>query len=402
MGFKVGEKIGGYRFLRVVDAGGSAMVYEVENEVAGRREILKLLPRGFEQDRRRVERFLREAKIHSHLSHPCIAEFYSGLQLDGQLVMTMEAVDGTTLQQRLAEGPLSMLEAVDIARTALDALGYAHEQRIVHREITPANLILLPGGGLKIANFGLAKQSADPALTQPGTVLGSVHYMSPEQVKGILEIDGRSDIYSMGVILYEALTGSKPFDSRSQFDIIQAHVMQPPPPPTDLRADLPLALADVVLKALEKFPDERYQTAGEFRAKLDEVRARLDELRARPSTIKLRPPMADLEEELDRGAHRTASREDFAASSRAGLAVESLARIDPQVTAMAEALAEDSARASIPLHKVKPVARPSSNEAAGKVETKSEWNTRDLLLIGSLTAVMALAAVIALMVMLHL
>ena len=402
MGFKVGEKVGGYRFLRVLDAAGTTMVYEVENEVSGRREVLKLLPRGFEQDRRRVERFLREAKIHSHLSHPHIAEFYSGLQLDGQLVMTMEAVDGATLEQRLAEGPITMLEAVDVARKALDALAYAHEQDVVHREITPANLILPAEGGLKIANFGLAKQAADPALTQPGTVIGSVHYMSPEQVKGIAEIDGRSDVYSLGVVLYEALTGSKPFDSRSQFDIIQAHVMQPPPPPTDLRSDLPKALAGVLLKALEKFPEERYQTAAEFRESLDSVRVLLGDIESRTPAVKLRPPMADVEEELDRGAAPAASGLDFAGVARTGLAVEQQAGVDPQVSAMADALAEDSAKAAVSLHPAEPVVREKAPESAPNSAAASEWNTRDLMLIGSLTVVMALAAVIGLVVILDL
>ena len=272
MGFKVGQKVGGYKFLRVLDTSGPTMVYEVENEVARRREILKLLPRGLDDDRKRVDRFLREAKIHSHLSHPNIAEFYSGLQLDGELVMTMEAVEGATLEDRLAEGPVTMIEAVDVARSALEALEYAHDKHVVHRQITPGSLYLLPGGGVKLADFGLAKQEADPQLTQPGTVIGAVHYMSPEQVKGLTEFDGRTDIYALGVVLYEAVTGSRPFDSRSQFDIIQAHVMQPPPPPTDLREDLPPELERVILKALEKFPEERYQSAREFKSALDAIR----------------------------------------------------------------------------------------------------------------------------------
>ncbi len=379
------------------------MVYEVENEVADRREILKLLPRGFEQDRRRVERFLREAKIHSHLSHPHIAEFYSGLQLDGQLVMTMEAVDGISLEQRLAEGPITMLEAVDVARLALDALDYAHQQKVVHREITPGNLLLTPKGGLKIVNFGLAKQSADPALTQPGTVIGSVHYMSPEQVKGVAEIDGRSDVYSMGVVLYEALTGAKPFDSRSQFDIIQAHVMQPPPPPADLRADLPRPLAEAVLKALEKFPEQRYQSAAEFREQLAEVRPLLGDIASRPPALKLRPPMADLEDELDRDSDRPAPRAEVANAVRTGLAVVHSPSIDPQVSAMAVALAEDSARASAPRRNPRPpAAEAKSPQLAAAQEKGSEWKLRDLVLIGSLTAIMALAAVIGLVVILNL
>lgn len=268
MAFRVGQTIGGYRFLRVLDAAGPSMVYEVENEVAGRREVLKLLPSGFEQDRNRVDRFLREAKIHSRLSHPNIAEFYSGIQLDGQLVMTMEALKGVSLKQRIADGSLTVAQAIDVACQALSALAYAHQKDVVHREITPETIFIGPDGMVKLTGLGLAKQEHDPALTQIGAVIGAVHYMSPEQVKGQRDIDGRADIYALGTVLYEAVTGRKPFDSPSQFDIIQAQVMQAPEPPHEVSPQVSLGLGQVILKALQKDRGDRYQTAAQFREAL--------------------------------------------------------------------------------------------------------------------------------------
>lgn len=410
MGFKVGQKVGGYKFLRVLDTTGSTMVYEVENEVARRREILKLLPRGFDDDRKRVDRFLREAKIHSHLAHPNIAEFYSGLQLDGELVMTMEAVEGVTLEDRLSEGPVTMIEAVDVARSVLGALEYAHGKQVVHRQITPSSLFLTSNSGVKLANFGLAKQEADPQLTQPGTVIGAVHYMSPEQVKGLTEFDGRTDIYSLGVVLYEAVTGSKPFDSRSQFDIIQAHVMQPPPPPTDLREDLPPELGAVILKALEKSPEERYQSAGEFRTALDGIRGLVgdaaDAAPEFPVGVRLRAPMANLEddpefesrrsapgpERADRLPQGGAPRTEPGESLRAVAAPLRPAIIDPQVSAMAAAV---SGRDHKPAPDSEISYEPVPIAPATRSEARSDWKTHDLILIGSLISIMAVAAVMA-------
>ena len=390
MAFRVGQEVEGYRFVRVVSADGAAMIYEVENLVAGRREMLKLLPRELNHDPEMVDRFLREASIHSRLDHPGIATFYRGFELDGQYVMTTEAVAGRPLEERLAEGPVELLEAIEIAIATLDALDYAHARGVAHREVTPATIFLTPGGGVKLTGFGLARQAADPRLTAPGTMLGSIYYMSPEQVKGLGEIDGRSDIYSLGVTLYEMIAGARPFESRSQFDIIQAHVMKAPPPLEDLREDLTESLCAAVMKALEKFPDDRFRSAADFRETLKGVRSELRLRDAEPKRLKVRPPMEDLED-----------------------AVRGDTQAQPLVIPHHRRAAKAAAAAAPPARPVEkgpaakpPAAKPAAPAPASGAATATwdadveGWKTRDLLVVGALTFVMVVAVVLALLVVL--
>lgn len=430
MGFRVGEKAGGYEFLRVVDSSGPAMVYEVRNVVARRTEILKVLPTGLGEDRSRVERFLREAKIHSHLAHPNIAKFYRGFQLDGQLVMTVEKVEGISLETRLGEGPVTLVEAVEIACQILDALSYAHENNIVHREITPASFFLTPDGGVRLTGFGLAKQAADPRLTQPGTVVGAVHYMSPEQVKGIESIDGRSDIYALGVVLYEMVCGVKPFDSRSQFDIIQAHVMTPPPPPRELREDLPDELAQILLKALEKFPDDRYERAELFQKALLGIKPALETLAGKPAELRPGRTMAEIEEEEfgEAAAEQAPVELGLGARRPAGLTMQSSSAPAATLTAEPQAApagvpepdaqpfrnGASEASAAAPAAPARPAASPPMAVAASAAAPTEGgaaaaamdpaavegWRTRDLLIIGALTFVMVAAVVLAALILL--
>ena len=399
MAFRVGQTVGGYRFLRVLDSAGSAMVYEVENEIAGRREILKLLPSGFEQDRNRVDRFLREAKIHSRLSHPNIAEFYSGIQLDGQLVMTMEALQGESLQERIADGSLTVAQAIDTAGQALAALNYAHQQEVVHREITPATIFIGPDGVVKLTGLGLAKQEHDPALTQVGAVVGAVHYMSPEQVKGQRDIDGRADIYALGAVLYEAATGRKPFDSQSQFDIIQAQVMQAAQPPHEVSAQVSEALSRVILKALEKDRGARYQTAGQFREALVRLGdAQVEAENAEEADGEALRDMQQLARKLEfaRGPIPGATPTPVLQSSPdqdADGALRKNRRPLPSWTQSGPAAMEEPKSA-------KP--RPAQSEPAVSLWGLEGWTNKDLVMISVLAFVMSAAAIVALMVWLGL
>jgi len=161
----------------------------------------------------------------------------------------------------------------------LSALGHAHDLGIVHRDVTPANIILTPDGGIKLTGFGLAKAAQDHQLTQPGTVLGSLNYISPEQIKGSVKLDGRTDIYSTGVVLYELLTGRRPFHRKSQFELMVAHMSELAPAPSIVNPDVPAELSEIVLTAMAKEPAARFQTAEEFRGRLDSSR------QARPSPV---------------------------------------------------------------------------------------------------------------------
>jgi serine/threonine-protein kinase len=178
----------------------------------------------------------------------------------------MEFVEGVTLEQRLRDsGPLAAPEAVYYISQALSALEYAHANGVIHRDIKPANMIVTPGGVLKVMDFGIAKGAADHKLTQTGTTLGSLYYMSPEQIQGAASLDGRADLYSVGVSLYELVTGRRPFEGDSQFAIMSAHLEKTPVPPIALDPRVPQGLNDVILVSVARDPSERFQTAGAFR-----------------------------------------------------------------------------------------------------------------------------------------
>jgi serine/threonine protein kinase len=271
MGFEIGQTAGGYEFIDFLGSSKDDVAYKVRNTLSNRLEMLKVLPKKFQDDQERVSRFLREIKVHSRLIHPNIVSFYNATELDGHLVMTTELVEGTTLAERLQLGPLPWREAATFMSQALSALSYTHAHGIVHRDISPANMIVTPDGTVRLTGFNLAKGTIDPHLTQLGAVVGSLHYMSPEQVKGLATLDVRSDIYSVGAVLYQAATGQMPFESKSQFEVMLAHVNNAPKPPNEINPDLPAELSEAILKAMAKDPAQRFQTADEFRAALDKI-----------------------------------------------------------------------------------------------------------------------------------
>ena len=270
MGFQVGDTVGDYQIIGLLGAGGMGKVYKVKNTISDRIDALKVLLPDLADDPELADRFIREIKVLASLNHPNIAGLRTAFRLENQLLMVMEYVEGTTLDERTKAGRIPLEDAISYITQALSALGYAHKQGVIHRDIKPANMMLTPDNAIKLMDFGIAKSKADKKLTQTGTTMGSLFYMSAEQVQGN-ELDGRSDLYSVGVSLYELVTGTRPFQGKSDFDIMVAQLQQVPMAPIQVMPDLPRALNDIIMISLEKDPARRFQSAEAFSAALGSI-----------------------------------------------------------------------------------------------------------------------------------
>src|SRR5437879_3564709 len=271
MSLDVGNRIGDYEIVSVLGAGGMGKVYKVRNVISDRVEAVKILLPDLEHEPELADRFMREIKVQASLQHPNIAALHTALRVENQLLMVMELVDGVTLEQQLKAGPIPIANAINYISQVLSALGYAHQHGVVHRDIKPANMMVTADGTVKLMDFGIAKAAADRKLTMTGTTMGSLYYMSPEQIKGMSNLDARSDLYSVGVSLYEIVTGKKPFDGDSQFAIMAAHLEKTPVPPITYDAALPSILNDVILMSITKDPEKRFQSAQAFAGALSNV-----------------------------------------------------------------------------------------------------------------------------------
>lgn len=267
-----GQIVGDYEIVELIGSGGMGSVYRVRHLISDRAEAMKVLLADLRNAPDLAERFIREIKIQASLSHPNIASLYTAQRLDNQLLMFMELVEGISLHDRMEQSPIDLSEALDYIAQVLGALAYAHEKGVIHRDIKPRNLLLTHGRVIKLTDFGIATAAADKHLTKTGAAIGSLLYMSPEQINGG-HGDARSDLYAAGVLLYELVTGRQPFDRDSQFAIMAAHMHQTPPAPIEVKADVPVLLSRAIMKALEKDPDRRFQTAQEFRVTIEMVRS---------------------------------------------------------------------------------------------------------------------------------
>jgi serine/threonine-protein kinase len=258
------KRLGDYEILQVLGAGGMGRVSKVRNVITDRIEAMKVLLPDLQGQEQVAARFLREIKVLAALKHPNIATLHTALTLDDQLVMIMEFVEGQSLATRLNAGPIPVAEALTYTDQILDALGYAHQQHVIHRDIKPANMMLTPEGTVKLMDFGIARTEGEPTLlTAPGSTLGSMNYMSPEQVRGE-RTDERSDLYSLGISLYEMVTGQRPFHGASSYALMVAHVNQAPTPPLQLQPGIPEELNQIILTAIAKNPEQRFQSADAF------------------------------------------------------------------------------------------------------------------------------------------
>ena len=231
MSNETSKRIGDYEILKELGAGGMGKVYQVRNVITDRIEAMKVLLPDLASTQDLAARFLREVKLTASLDHPNICALRTAFSNDNRLYMVMEYVEGTTMATKLDMGPLSVNEAVKYISQVLSAVSYAHQRHIIHRDIKPANMMLTTQGVIKLMDFGIARSGDERGLTMTGTTLGSIGYMSPEQVKAI-PVDGRSDLYSVGIVLYEFVTGRRPFVANSEYSIMAAHLNQAPKPPS--------------------------------------------------------------------------------------------------------------------------------------------------------------------------
>src|SRR5437764_1895489 len=261
---------GRYKIVRKLGAGGMADVYLAEDQELGRRVAIKILNDRHANDEQFVERFRREAKNAAGLSHPNIVSIFDRGQAEGTYYIAMEYLDGRSLKELItARGPAPIHVAVDYARQILAALRIAHRQGVVHRDIKPHNVLVDGEGRVKVTDFGIAR--AGPSqMTEEGSIIGTAQYLSPEQAQGA-PVTPSSDLYSLGIVLYELLTGSAPFAGETPVELAMKHLSKVPEPPSHLRPEVPRDLDFVVMRALAKSPDERYQSADEMDADLARV-----------------------------------------------------------------------------------------------------------------------------------
>ncbi len=271
MALEQGQRVGDYEVLSLLGSGGMGQVYRVRNIISDRQEAMKVLLPDYASEPELAARFVMEIRTVAALEHPNIAQLRTAFQFQNQLVMVMEFVEGVTLEKLAGSEQIPVENVLDYAAQVLSALSYAHSRGVTHRDIKPANIMITSHGLVKLMDFGIAKSTENLQLTRPGTTMGSIYYMSPEQVLGGTA-DARSDLYSLGVTMYEMLTGRRPFHADTSFSVLNAHLRETPVPPIEINPTLPPALNQIILRAMAKEPAERFQSADEMRSAVRSLR----------------------------------------------------------------------------------------------------------------------------------
>ncbi len=279
----IGQSVSHYKVLDRLGRGGMGVVYRAEDTRLGRQVALKFLPEEYAENKQALERFQREARAAAALNHPHICTVYDIGEWEGRPYIALELLEGQALNERISTSPIEVDDSIEMATQVTDALAAAHAAGIVHRDIKPGNIFITTGGQLKVLDFGLAKltpkegksassaTTVDEHLTRPGSTVGTVAYMSPEQARG-KDVDHRTDLFSTGVVIYEMLTGQQAFPGETSAVVFEGILTKEPVAPTRINAALPPELDRIIGKAVEKDPDMRYQSANDLRSDLKRLR----------------------------------------------------------------------------------------------------------------------------------
>jgi serine/threonine-protein kinase len=307
MPLQIGDTVGDYQITGVLGRGGMGRVFRVRSLLTGREEAMKIVLPGLDENPDLAGRFLREIQVHASLQHPNIAALHTALRVEDRLIMLMELVDGASLEEKLRRGPMDIPAAAECIRQVLSALGFAHAHGVIHRDIKPANILLAADGTVKLTDFGIARSAAAARLTATGLTVGTLAYMSPEQIRSE-EVDARSDIYSVGLTFYEMVTGRRAVQADTDHALMQAQLSVMPAEPAALNPFVPPAVSATIMRALAKGPARRFQTAAEFQAALPGKPGSADNTLPLPAPTALPQELAELETRLSRAIGPIAKR----------------------------------------------------------------------------------------------